>query len=131
MNHMNKYKGNKVMKKISLLIVSLMTVNMVFAEVSNDKKGVKSELIGGFSAPIFFTHYDQNLIDSICANKNNPKRIDVSYPSHLKILAFKIIKGINKKCDVPIKASELNLHDTDTVKYRHDAVVISIIFNNK
>ncbi|HMT01891.1 MAG TPA: hypothetical protein PKD00_01040 [Burkholderiales bacterium] len=119
------------MKKTSLLIISLMAVNMVYAEVSSDKKSVKPELIGGFSAPIFFTHYDQNLIDSICANRNNPKQVDVTYPSHLKTLAFKIIKGINKKCNIAIKISELNLYDTDKVKYRHDAVVVSMIFNNK
>lgn len=117
------------MKKISLLAISLIVVNMAFAESNSNKKIGKAELIGGCSAPIFFTHYDQNLIDSICTNKNNPKRLDVSYPSNLKPLAFKIIKGINKKCNIAIKESELNLQDTDIVKYRHDAVVVSIIFN--
>ncbi len=110
------------MRKKILLLVILIIIN---AEEADSK----TKLIGGFSAPIFFTHYDQSLVNSICANQNNPKGINVSYPANLKKLAIKIIDGIDSKCKLKVNAEQLELNDTRTVKYRHDAVIVVLKFN--
>ena len=86
-----------------------------------------AKMVGGFGSPEFFTKYDKQAIDNI-AKTSNAKSIRIVYPSQLKPLATKIKDELQKKSPIPIKSEEVSLVDTATVKYRHDAVVVTIGF---
>lgn len=86
-----------------------------------------ANMVGGFGSPEFFTKYDKQAVDNI-AKTPNAKSIRIIYPKQLKSLATKIKDQLQKKSAVPIKSEEVNLVDTATVKYRHDAVVVTIGF---
>ena len=101
--------------------------NTAATESSNDKSTEPKKIIGGLAAPIYFQNYDQNMIDNI-ANVHTAKKIIISYPTKLKPLAIQINDGIIAKSQVPVQMHEVNLQDTDTVKYRHDVVIVTLDF---
>ncbi len=92
-----------------------------------DKPIEPEKIIGGLAAPIYFQNYDQNMIDNI-VNVHTAKKIIISYPTKLKPLAIQINDEIAAKSQVPVQMYEVNLQDTDTVKYRHDVVIVTLDF---
>ena len=96
----------------------------------------QERIIGGFGAPQFFSKYDKQAIDEI-AKTPNAKSVRITYPHALKSLALQIKHELMKKSEkskansvksLKINIEELNLEDTPTTKYRHDAVVVVVYF---
>lgn len=114
------------MQRIIIIIVAcfnLAICNYSYASTT------ESQVIGGFGAPIYFTHYDLTQVTSI-ANNSNAKTIRISYPHQLLPLATQIANNIKSKSKAKVMLTELNLQDTDLVKYRHDVVVVVLYFNH-
>jgi hypothetical protein len=85
-------------------------------------------LIGGFSAPEFFTKYDKQRVLAIAHNKA-AKTIMITYPnSTLKPLALKIKKAIEHNSMAKVSLKQADIPDTPTTKYRHDAVIVVLYF---
>jgi hypothetical protein len=88
----------------------------------------EAKVIGGFSAPIFFNKYDEKRIEKISTTPN-VKLIRISYPLQLKALALKIRNKLTSTMPtVTIDFKEVNLKDTETLKYRHDVVAVVLYF---
>ena len=102
-------------------------INAVSPEYSVNKPTERKQIIGGLAAPIYFQNYDQNMIDNI-VNVRNVTKIIISYPTALKSLATQIKDGIAAKSQASVQMYEVNLQDTDTVKYRHDVVIVTLDF---
>jgi hypothetical protein len=88
-----------------------------------------SQLIGGFGAPIYFIKFDQTQINQINQIKK-VKMVKLTYPHNLHHLAQQIAAKITIVKKAQIKLDEVNLPDTATTKYRHDAVVVILYFIN-
>lgn len=85
-------------------------------------------IIGGFSAPIYIKNYNEKELDSILKN-NTIKSILITYPNKQTNLAKRIARYIKiNNSKIHIKLDELNLSDTDTVKYQHDVVTVVLFF---
>lgn len=85
-------------------------------------------VIGGFSAPIYIKSYNETELKEILKNEKI-KSIHITYPNNLTNLAKKIVKYIKQNNPkLYIKSDELNLKDTDIVKYRHDVVIMVLFF---
>jgi len=85
-------------------------------------------MVGGCGAPQFLTSYDQNVVTQISQVKH-VKHINISYPPQLHALAAQIASGIGQSpSGAVIKLEQLDLKDTKTTKYRHDAVVVVACF---
>ena len=87
-----------------------------------------NQLIGGFGAPIFFTKFDQTQINSINQVKN-VKMVKITYPHSLYKLAKQVANNITLVKSTGITLDEVNLQDTTTTKYRHDAVIVVLYFS--
>lgn len=112
------------MQKLAFIFFIIIINNWIYAI------NAESNIVGGFSAPIYFTHYDQKEIDSITSN-STAKTIKISYPHQLSKLAIQVANTIKNKSTAHVVLEELNLQDTNLVKYRHDVVVVVLFFNNK
>lgn len=88
-----------------------------------------NQLIGGFGAPIFFTQFDQLQIDSI-NNVKNVKNVKINYPHNLYSLAKQVASKITVVKQPQIILDEVNLQDTTTTKYHHDAVIVVLYFGH-
>ena len=88
---------------------------------------VEGRMVGGFGAPQFFKSYDKKAIDSIAAI-SNVKCIKITYPHQLKQLAAQIRRELIKQSATRVEIKEVNLVDTPTTKYRHDAVTVIVYF---
>jgi hypothetical protein len=90
----------------------------------------KQPLIGGCGAPVFFTESSQ-VGGQTLNNTKNIKRINIAYPPKLKPLASNIYTQLRRQVgsSAVIKMEQIDIQDTDTVKYRHDAVIVQQCFN--
>lgn len=86
-----------------------------------------NQLIGGFGAPIFFTKLDQTQINTINQVKK-VKSVKITYPHNLYKLATQVASNIKIVDKSQITLDEVNVEDTATVKYRHDAIVVVLYF---
>lgn len=109
-------------KKIIMLLCTIIACSFI-------NYGVAEQLVGGFGAPQFFKKYDKKAVDKIA---KTPKItcVQVSYPSQLKSLAYKIKNEIIKQSLVKVQLKEVNLVDTTTTKYIHDSVVVVVYYNS-
>lgn len=116
------------MKKLFIGLMFFILVASTNATTQNSSSvNASAPIIGGFGAPQFFTKYDKSAINKIASNPN-AKTIKISYPPQLKSLAKRIDRTIKAKSSAKITMEEVNLQDTATVKYRHDAVVVVLYF---
>jgi len=114
---------------IPLLLFIVMPSIFGLASATSTNVILQPKLLGGFSAPEFFTSYDEQRVNIIAANKT-AKVIQISYPLALKQLAQKIAMGIMAQSTVKVELKEVDLKDTSTLKYRHDAVIVVLYFRD-
>ncbi len=118
------------MKKIIFLIL-LICNPFVFGDTNSSSVATaKPKLIGGFSAPIFLKHYDKSTLEDILSNPKVTK-VTISYPKHLKGLSDQVANYLISESNhkLQVIATENDPVDTNTVKYRHDAIVIILWFS--
>ncbi len=86
--------------------------------------------VGGW-APVFFTDMDQEKLDSITDGLNNQsiKRVVISYPTKMQVLAQQIHDYLADKTHQEIPLKTIELKDTDQVKYNLTQVIVTLYFN--
>ncbi len=121
-NRLIKYYKIKIYLYTRLLVLLFVNINLMNVYANNNQ-----HLIGGFSAPIYFTTYDLSTINKIIELSNTPniKGVKIIYPTELKKNAQKIIQQFTELSQQKfiVKSTSVKLVDTDSVHYRHDIVV--------
>ncbi len=103
-----------------------------FADVNKSTIQMKESrpLIGGISAPIFFTQYESTVVDSICNNQNNPTTIVIEYPQNMQQIAYQISHEIKHRTKFKIQMEKIEEpQDTKMVQYRHNNIIVFLKFN--
>lgn len=77
--------------------------------------------------PVFFQNYDQSQVNSIVNTVKSEKarRVVVLYDTN-KVLANKIIAGIQSQVNFAVESNNDVPKDSTTTKYNHDQVVVTV-----
>ncbi len=108
-----------MIKSLLFIILSIILSSYIYAVPQ-----------GFCGAPQFFDYYDQKMIDNVVQIKN-AKSVSITYTSlKLKPLAYQIKSELEslKTPSLLVHLNQLDLKDTNTVKYRHDVVVMTVCF---
>jgi phenylpyruvate tautomerase PptA (4-oxalocrotonate tautomerase family) len=105
--------------------------NLVTSAANNQQQLSSAKLIGGWS-PVFFKSYNSNQITNIIDQVNSKRvvNIKITYFSNQAKLAKQINQAIIDNTHLTPQLTEVNLQNTQTLKYDKQSVVVTLYYSH-